>query len=79
LALKRVKLRVSKGGHNIEPKTIRRRFKRGISNFFRIYCDLVDNWVLLDNSTQPLIIAESNKKTLKINKEDVWQKLKKEQ
>ncbi len=76
LALKRVKLRVSKGGHNIEPKVIKRRFKRGLENFFSLYSDIANNWVLLDNSETPIIVAESNNKILKIHKEEIWRKLK---
>jgi len=49
-AIRRVATRVAKGGHDIPEETIRRRFFRGLRNFFGIYCDEVDHWTLLDNS-----------------------------
>jgi len=45
----RVAQRVRKGGHNVAESDIRRRFTRSIHNFWRIYRELADNWVLLYN------------------------------
>ena len=53
-AISRVATRVAKGGHDIPVETIRRRFFRGLCNFFDIYCDEVDHWTLLDNSGESL-------------------------
>lgn len=50
LAKERVKIRVSEGGHNIEPQIIERRYKRGIKNLFDIYLPMVDGVLILDNS-----------------------------
>jgi predicted ABC-type ATPase len=50
LAKERVKIRVSEGGHNIEPQIIERRYKRGIKNLFDIYLPIVDGALILDNS-----------------------------
>jgi predicted ABC-type ATPase len=50
LAIERVKIRVSEGGHNIEPKVIERRYIRGIQNLFDIYLPIVDGALLFDNS-----------------------------
>lgn len=52
MAVERVKLRVSEGGHDIPEGDIKRRFVRSKHNFDTIYKDLVDVWVLFDN-TQP--------------------------
>jgi predicted ABC-type ATPase len=49
-AIRRVAIRVAKGGHDIPEETIRRRFVRGLRNFFNLYCKEVDHWTLLDNS-----------------------------
>jgi predicted ABC-type ATPase len=49
LAINRVALRVSKGGHNIPIETIERRYKKGLQNFSK-YATLADEWYLLDNS-----------------------------
>lgn len=50
LAIERVRIRVQEGGHNIEKNVIRRRYKRGIHNFHRLYKDVADEWMLIDNS-----------------------------
>jgi predicted ABC-type ATPase len=50
LAKARVKMRVSEGGHNIEPEIIERRYFRGIKNLFKIYLPIVDGAIIFDNS-----------------------------
>ncbi len=50
LAKQRVKIRVSEGGHNIEPEVIKRRYIRGIKNLFDLYLPIVDGALLFDNS-----------------------------
>ncbi len=50
LAQARVKMRVSEGGHNIEPEIIERRYFRGIKNLFKIYLPIVDGAIIFDNS-----------------------------
>lgn len=50
LAKERVKIRVSEGGHNIEPEVIERRYKNGIKNLFNIYLPIVDGALIFDNS-----------------------------
>ncbi len=50
LAKERVKIRVSEGGHNIEPEVIERRYFNGIKNLFEIYLPIVDGTLIFDNS-----------------------------
>lgn len=50
LAKERVKIRVSEGGHNIEPEIIVRRYLNGIKNLFEIYLPIVDGLLIFDNS-----------------------------
>lgn len=50
LAKERVKIRVSEGGHNIEPEVIERRYIKGIKNLFDIYLPVVDGALIFDNS-----------------------------
>lgn len=58
IALKRIAGRVAQGGHNVPEKVVRRRFYRGLSNFFQIYRPLMDFWEFFDNSTDfPKMIA----------------------
>ncbi|MFN4853730.1 MAG: zeta toxin family protein [Bacteroidota bacterium] len=59
LAKDRVKKRVSEGGHNIETDVIERRYKAGIKNLFKLYCDKVDSLLIYDNSkAESELIAE---------------------
>ena len=58
LSLARIKHRVSKGGHNVPEKDVRRRFQRSLDNFQLTYKDKVDSWMFFDNSTEkPYLIA----------------------
>jgi predicted ABC-type ATPase len=50
IALSRVAARVAQGGHNVDKQTVRRRFDSGLRNFYNIYRELVDSWILFDNS-----------------------------
>lgn len=62
LAIQRVAKRVSEGGHNIPKDIIIRRYQRGIDNFFKLYKDVVDSWMLVNNASNPqTIIADSDK------------------
>lgn len=49
-SIARVQLRVQAGGHDVPKATIRRRFGRGLANFFDLYRGLADQWLLIDNS-----------------------------
>jgi predicted ABC-type ATPase len=59
MAVARVAGRVQDGGHSVPETTIRRRFKRGLQNFFQIYRPMADAWWFLDSSqpSGPEIIA----------------------
>lgn len=50
LAKERVRIRVSEGGHDIDPEVIGRRYVRGIKNLFDIYLPIVDGVLVFDNS-----------------------------
>ena len=50
MAIERVTLRVSEGGHDIPNDVIARRYKRGIENLFKIYIPLCSEWIFFDNS-----------------------------
>lgn len=59
LAKERVKVRVSEGGHNIDPEVIARRYLRGIKNLFDIYLPIVDGAFIFDNSqAKPELLAD---------------------
>jgi len=50
MALARVRDRVRLGGHDVLAPVVRRRYARGLHNFFFGYRDVVDAWQLFDNS-----------------------------
>lgn len=59
LAIARIKDRVAEGGHNVPAEDVRRRFTRGINNFFSLYEPLLNSWMLFDNSkAKPILIAK---------------------
>ncbi|HEX8315461.1 MAG TPA: hypothetical protein VF609_10725 [Flavisolibacter sp.] len=78
MAKERVKLRVSKGGHNIPPEVIERRYAAGIKNFFE-YILKADRWrIYKNNETPPELIAEGEREGVaKIYNLDLWEKLRK--
>ena len=75
LARIRVDTRVSKGGHNIEPEVIERRFKRGLDNL-KIYLDIVDAASIYEASGHELVeIAKKSKGHLTILNEQLWREI----
>lgn len=50
LAIERVKIRVSEGGHHVEEDVIKRRYINGINNLFNIYLPIIDSAMIFDNS-----------------------------
>ncbi len=77
LAIRRVRLRVSLGGHGVPPDTVRRRFARSRSNFFALYAPLADDWALFDNSHagEARLIAESDGAHLRIKDKTAWNRI----
>lgn len=78
LAIERVAERVRRGGHAIPPVEIRRRYQRGIKNFFELYSPIADKWAVYDNSKlgQPVLVATGGiKDTLKVRRVELWKML----
>ncbi len=80
LAKARVRVRVEKGGHNIPPDVIERRYLRGLENFFTLYKNICDSWIVYDNSHEiPILIARgSTNMDNYIFNNDLWKKFKTE-
>jgi predicted ABC-type ATPase len=59
LAVNRVAARVRLGGHDVPEGTVRRRYQRGLRNFFGLYVPLADSWQVFDNSRaeRPQLVA----------------------
>jgi predicted ABC-type ATPase len=51
MAVERVARRVASGGHSIPENAIRRRYERGLDNFFNTYLLAADTWTFMDNTT----------------------------
>ena len=78
LAIARIKDRVTEGGHNVPAEDVRRRFIRGIHNFFSLYEPLVDSWMLFDNSkAKPVLIAKRKNGHIEAIDEDLFTIIKK--
>lgn len=52
LCIDRVKLRVTKGGHDVPVEDIVRRFYRSKNNFWNNFTKLADNWNLIYNGDE---------------------------
>jgi predicted ABC-type ATPase len=75
LAKIRVKNRVSKGGHNIEPATIIRRFHRGLNNL-KDYLQIVDTALIYEASGPELIeIAKKNEDQITVLNKKLWKEI----
>ena len=79
LAVRRVKLRVSLGGHDVPPDIVRRRYGRSVSNLFHLYMPLADEWTVFDNSTTPHArpVAAKIQGQLTVTEPLTWHKLQK--
>ena len=79
LAIRRVRLRVTLGGHHVPPEVVRRRFARSLKNFFTLYLPLANEWTMFDNSTSPhaRTVASSLNNQLTVMETATWNKLQK--
>lgn len=73
LAIERVALRVENKGHHVPEETIRRRYQRGLNNFFNLYLPLADHWLLCNNSGEKWThIAKGEKDSVIVHNSDDW-------
>ncbi len=80
LAMRRVKLRVAMGGHDVPADTVRRRYARSMSNFLTLYLPLANDWTVCDNSSakQAKMIASFANGILDVLEPKPWLKLQKQ-
>lgn len=73
-AIMRVAERVRTGGHHIPDEVVRRRYQRGVENFFRLYYPLADYWMLIDNSiTEMSLVAEGERNVVgNVENAELW-------
>ena len=76
VALARIADRVRRGGHEIPEQVVRRRFRKGIQNLFKLYRPLLDLWMLFDNSeTAPRLIAREEVGELRVFDQRLFAKM----
>ena len=78
MALARVRERVQLGGHDVPAAVVRRRYARGLRNFFSIYGTVADTWQLFDNSNRDeyrLIASGQSNASAAIIDENGWNTL----
>jgi predicted ABC-type ATPase len=80
LAVARVEDRVRRGGHAVPEDTVRRRYRSGLRNFFRLYQSLTTTWRMYDNSTDQLRLLASGagNETLIVDDAALWRRVRAE-
>ena len=58
MAVRRVRLRVRQGGHDIPEAVVRRRFDAGLRNFRELYSGAVESWERIDNGGIPAALID---------------------
>jgi predicted ABC-type ATPase len=79
LAVARVAERVRQGGHDVPEEVIRRRFTRGLANFFALYQPVADSWQLFDNADLDgprLIAVKRTGAVVVVHDSGAWEHLK---
>lgn len=75
MAVSRVAGRIRGGGHAVPPDDIRRRYQRGLANFFALYSPIADSWEMHDNASPParLIAAREGSGQIRFGNQAVWE------
>lgn len=77
LAIARVQERARLGGHDIPIDVIRRRYERGVRNFFELYAPLANTWRFYDNSgTRRLLATGGLERTERARDAETWSEIK---
>lgn len=75
LAVSRVSERVKVGGHDVPEAVIRRRYKRGLENFFNVYLTFIDSWIIYDCSSADKLLTIASggiNQPTEIYEQDKW-------
>jgi predicted ABC-type ATPase len=75
--VRRVRLRVRLGGHDVPEDDVRRRYERSLTNFFELYAPLADEWSVFDNSKRGRARLVASKAGDNVTVKDAirWQRL----
>lgn len=72
-----MKTRIEEGGHSIPEDVIRRRYTRGLKNFFNLFLPKFDNWLLVNNSGPNYeIVADGSATETNIHDSTLWNTIK---
>jgi predicted ABC-type ATPase len=77
-AVARVESRVRAGGHNVPEAIVRRRYTRGLRNFFDLYQPLATSWRMYDTSVgrEPRLIAAGHGRTTTLLSDpETWERI----
>lgn len=77
MAVQRVSGRVRHGGHSVPPDDIRRRYERGIDNFFELYSPIADSWEMHENTSPApkLIAAKEGDAPIRFGNRALWERI----
>ena len=77
MAVQRVAGRVRHGGHSVPPDHIRRRYERGLSNFFKLYSPIADSWEMHENTSPPpaLIAMKDEGRPVHLARPELWESI----
>ena len=79
LAVERVALRVSRGGHHVPEETVRRRYRQSLRNLLQLFIPLADAWQVFDNEKRDSmrLIAHGSGTTIEsIVRPELWDLMK---
>ena len=78
-SLRRVRRRVLKGGHNVPPEDIRRRYLLTVRNFFELYLPLADVTLLYRAAHgSPQLVARWSGSSLEVLQPEVYERIHKQ-
>ena len=78
LAVARVAERVRRGGHAVADDMVRRRYERSLLNFFGIYSQFADSWLMVNNSVRPrprMVAKRAAGRSVRVFRADEWSAL----
>ena len=78
MAIARVAQRVRLGGHFVDDDTIRRRYTRGVRNFFTLYRPITTSWRFYDNSQtnqRSLVARGRGRIDWQVERAGLWEQL----
>lgn len=77
VALRRIRQRVTKGGHDVPSADVKRRFRPSLKNFFSLYLPIASTALLFDGSSRPSkLVAEIRKEGQIINDWKTYEEIK---